>query len=78
MVLSYILNNHCLRSMLSFWSSLPVFVKHVLDLEANKFYDKGHQLYDAALLTRCYTQHALHPTIDNEVNNKRHLLKFLS
>ena len=25
----------------------------------NKFYDRAHRLYDAALLTRCYTQHNL-------------------
>ena len=30
-----------------------------LDIEANKFYDRGHRLYDAAVLTRCYTQHAI-------------------
>ena len=35
-----------------------------LDIEANKFYDRAHRLYDAALLTRCYTQHALQPYID--------------
>ena len=28
-----------------------VSVKCILDDEANKFYDKGHQLYEAALLT---------------------------
>ena len=26
-----------------------------LDIEANKFYDRAHRFYDAALLTRCYT-----------------------
>ena len=30
-----------------------------LDTEANKFYDRAHGLYDAALLTQCYAQHAL-------------------
>ena len=30
-----------------------------LDIEANKFYDRAHRLYDAATLIRCYTQHAL-------------------
>ena len=24
-----------------------------LDIEANKFYDRAHGLYDAAILTRC-------------------------
>ena len=42
-----------------------------LDIEANKFYDIAQQLYDAALLTRCYTQHALQPYIDSKI-----LLKF--
>ena len=30
-----------------------------LDIEANKFYGRAHRLYDAAILTRCYTQRAL-------------------
>ena len=42
-----------------------------LDIEANKFYDIAQQLYDAALLTRCYTQHSLQPYIDSKI-----LLKF--
>ena len=29
------------------------------DDEANKFYDRKHDLYEAALLTICYSQHAL-------------------
>ena len=45
--------------MLSFLSSLPISVLRILDTEAKKFYDSTHQLYDAALLTRCYIQHAL-------------------
>ena len=45
-----------------------------LDIEANKFYDKAH-LYDAAILTRCYTQHALRPYIDSEINLIRHFIK---
>ena len=32
-------------------------------------------MYEAALLTRCYTQHALHPLIDSENNHKRHIIK---
>ena len=37
-----------------FWlSSLPISVLHVLETEANKFYDRNHPLYDAALLTKC-------------------------
>ena len=46
-----------------------------LDIEANKLYDRAHQLYDAALLTWCYTQHALWPYIDSEINNFRHFIK---
>ena len=38
-----------------------------LDIEANKFYDRAHRLYDAAILTLCYTQHALRPYIDSEI-----------
>ena len=56
--------------MLSFLSSLPISVLRILDTEANKFYDRNHQLYDAALLTRCYTQQALCPFIDSETNHK--------
>ena len=36
---------------------------------------RNHQLYDAALLTRCYTQHALRPFIDSETNHKWHFIK---
>ena len=32
-------------------------------------------MYEAALLTRCYTHHALHPLIDSEINHKRHFIK---
>ena len=45
-----------------------------LDIEANKFYDRAHRLYDAALPTRCYTQHALRPYIDSEINHIRHFI----
>ena len=61
--------------MLSFLSSLPISVLRILDTEANKFYDRNHQLYDAARLTRCYTQHALRPFIDSETNHKRYFIK---
>ena len=61
--------------MLAFLSSLPISVLRILDTEANKFYDKSNQLYDAALLTRDYTQHALRPYIDSEINHKRHYIK---
>ena len=32
-------------------------------------------MYDAALLTRCYTQHALRPFIDSESNHIRSFIK---
>ena len=32
---------------------------------------------ETALLTRCYTQHALRPFIDAEVNHQRHFIKIL-
>ena len=71
--LSKVLEDPGRHSMLSFLSSLPISVLRILDTEANKFYDRNHQLYDAALLTRCYTQHALRPFIDSEI--KRHFIK---
>ena len=70
-----VLEEHGRHSMLSFLNSLPISVLRILDTEANKFYDRNHQLYDAALLTRCYAQHALHPFIDSETNYKRHFIK---
>ena len=73
--LSKVLEDHGRHSMLSFLSSLPISVLRILGTEDNKFYDRNHQLYDAALLTRCYTQHALRPFIDSEINHKRHFIK---
>ena len=32
-------------------------------------------MYEAALLTRFYTRHTLHPLIDSEINHKRHFIK---
>ena len=32
-------------------------------------------MYEAALLTRCYTQHALLPFINAEINHQRHFIK---
>ena len=61
--------------MLYYPSSLPITVLRTLDTEANRFYDRNHQMYDAALLTRCYTQHALRPFIDFESNRIRHFIK---
>ena len=45
------------------------------DEEANKLYDRKHDLYHTALLTRCYTQHALRPYIVSEINHIRHFIK---
>ena len=33
------------------------------------------KLYQTALLTRCYTQHALRPYIDSEMGHTRHFIK---
>ena len=61
--------------MLSFLSSLSISVLRILETEANKFYNRNHPWHGAALLTRCYTQHALRPFIDTETNHKRHFIK---
>ena len=61
--------------MLSFLSPLPIPVLRILDIEAIRFYDRNHQMYEAALLTRCYTRHALRPFIDAEINHQRHFIK---
>ena len=61
--------------MLAFLSSLPISVLRILDTEANKFYDRSNQLYDAALHTRGYTQYAPRPYIASEINHKRHYIK---
>ena len=66
---------HCRNPMLSYLSSLPIAALRSLDTEANRFYDRNHQMYDAALLTRCYTQHALRPFIDSESNHIRSFIK---
>ena len=47
--------------MLSKLDSLSVSSLRKLDDEASKFYDRKHDLYEAALFTRCCTQHALRP-----------------
>ena len=51
------------------------WIFEIVDTEANKFYDGSNQLYDAALLTRGYTQHALRPYIDSEISHKRHYIE---
>ena len=54
--------------------SFPIPVLRISDIEANRFYNRNHQTYEAALLTRCYTQHALRLFIDAEINHQRHLI----
>ena len=61
--------------MLSKLASLSVSSLRKLDDEANKIYDRKHNLFEAALLTRCYTQHALRPYIDSEINHIKHFIK---
>ena len=46
-----------------------------LYIEAYRLYDRAHRHYDAVVLTRCYTQHALQPYIDSEINHIRHFIK---
>ena len=69
-----ILQNHGHHS-LAFLSSLPIYVLCILYIEANKFYYSSNQLYDAALLTHGYTQRAIRPYIDSEINHKRYFIK---
>ena len=69
------LDVHGRHSMLSFLSSLPISVLRSLDIEANKFYDGSNRLYNAALLIRCYTQHALRPVIDSKIYHIRYFIK---
>ena len=63
------------HQMLSKHSSISIDSLRKLDEEANKFYDRKHDFYQTALLTRCYTQHALRPYIDSEINHIRHFIK---
>ena len=56
--------------------TLSIFSLPNLDIEANKFYERAHRLYDAALRTWCYTQHALLPYIDFKMNHISHFIKF--
>ena len=68
---------HGRHPMLSYLSSLPIAVLRSLDTEANRFYDRNHQLYDAALFKTCdkmlYSACSSSILITLEV-----LLKFLS
>ena len=51
------------------------FLLCILDIKANKFCDSSNQLYDAALLNRGFTQHALRLYIDSEINHTRYFIK---
>ena len=63
------------HQMLSKLSSFSIASLRKLDEEANKFYDRKHDFYHTALLTRCCTQHALRHYIDSEMNHTRHFNK---
>ena len=65
---------HGRHPMLSYLGSLPIAALRSLDTDANRFYDRN-QMYDAALLTRCYNHHALRPFIDCESNHIRSFIK---
>ena len=54
---------------------ISYFVLRSLDTETNKFYGRTNRLYDAALLTRSYTEHALRPVIDSKIYHIRHFIK---
>ena len=55
--------------------TLSISSLRYLDIEANTFYERAHRLYDAALLTRCYTQHALRLYIDSNINHIRQFIR---
>ena len=70
-----ILFNSGRHPMFSKLASLSISSLRKLDDEANKFYERKHYLYEAALLTRCYTKHALRLYIGYEINHIRHFIK---
>ena len=57
--LSIILKQSGRHIALSRLVTLSISSLRNLDNEASKSYDRAHRLYDTAILTRCYTQHAL-------------------
>ena len=73
--LSIILKHSGGHMALSRLVTLSITSLRNLDIEANKFYERAHRLYDAAILTLYYTQHALQPYIDSEINHIRHFIK---
>ena len=76
--LSFTLKHSGRHMALSRLVTLSISSLRNLDIEATKFYDRAHPLYDAALLTRCYNQHALPPYIHvhSQINHVRHITKF--
>ena len=64
-----------LENMLTYLSHYLFSVLRSLDTEANKVYDKSNRSYDAALLTRCNTKHALRLVIDSKIIHVRHFIK---
>ena len=60
---------------LSRLTTLSISSRRNLDIEAYKFSDIARRLYHAAHLTLCYTQRALWPYIDSEINYNRHFIK---
>lgn len=74
-VLNKILKQSGRHSMLSKLASLSISSLRKIDAEVDKFYDRQHPFYDAVLLIRCYTHHALRPLIDSEINHFRHFIK---
>ena len=68
-----------LKESVETWRYIHFYLIWFLDIQIyiniHKFYDRTNRLYDAALLTRCYTQHALRPVIDSKINLIRHFIK---
>ena len=67
-------------------SELSIFLKHSCrhmafphlvthSISSLRKANRAHRHYDSAILTRCYTQHALRPYIDSEINHIRHFIK---
>ena len=73
--LSIILKHSGPHMALSRLVTLSISSLRNLDIEANKFYDRAHRLYDATLLTWCYTKHALRPNIDSKINHITYFIK---
>ena len=73
--LSIILKHSGRHIALSLLVTFSISSLRNLDIEANKFYDRAHRLYDAAIPTQCYTQNAFWPYIDYEINHIRHFIK---